>query len=96
MREKSLPQRIATLVLVAIVAATLLRTYDRLRSPPELIAPEAVERPDLVKWAVPGCYALRVDPWEWAPPIPDTSGVEPPAFNAVRAGERAGWHFPLR
>lgn len=80
MREKSLPQRIATLVLVAIVAATLLRTYDRLRSPPEPVAQEAVERPDLVKWAVPGCYAVRVDPWEWAPPIPDTSGVETPAF----------------
>lgn len=65
MRQKSVPQRIATWVLVALIAATLLRTWDRMRSPPEPVVREAVERPALVKWEMPGCYALRVNPWEW-------------------------------
>jgi hypothetical protein len=75
MNGKSLPHRIATWVLVALIAATLLRTWDRLRSPPPTTEPPSVERPDLVKWDMPGCYALRVDPWEWAAPPPDTLGL---------------------
>lgn len=79
-RPRSLPQRVATLLLVVIIAATLLRTWDRLRSPPEPVVREPVERPDLDKWAMPGCYALRVEPWEWAPPAPDTTEAPLPAF----------------
>lgn len=80
MRQKSLPQRIATLVLVALIAATLLRVWDRMRSPPEPVVPEPVERPDLVKWEMPGCYALRVDPWDWDSPTSDSTTIDPPAF----------------
>lgn len=80
MRQKSLPQRIATWVLVALIAATLLRTWDRLRSPPEPVVQEVVHRPDLVKWELPGCYALRVDPWEWTYSASDTTRPEAPAF----------------
>lgn len=80
MRQKPLSQRIATWVLVALIAATLLRTWDRMRSPPEPVVQETVERPDLVKWDVPGCYALRVDPWEWTSPATDTTDIDPPAF----------------
>jgi len=78
MRQKSLPQRIATWMLVVLIAATLLRTWDRLRSPPPLPESRSVERPDLVKWEMPGCYALRVDPWEWTSPPAD--GAEVPPF----------------
>lgn len=80
MREKSLPQRIATWVLVALIAATLLRAWDRMQSPPEPVVQEAVERPDLVKWELPGCYALRADPWDWTSPASDTAAIEAPAF----------------
>ena len=80
MREKSLPQRIATWVLVALIAATLLRAWDRMQSPPEPVVREAVERPDLVKWELPGCYALRADPWDWTSPASDTAAIEAPAF----------------
>jgi hypothetical protein len=80
MREKSLPQRIATWALVALIAATLLRAWDRMRSPPEPVLQEAVDRPDLVKWELPGCYALRADPWEWTSPASDTIAIEAPAF----------------
>ena len=78
-----MPQRIATWVLVAVIAATLLRTWDRMRSPPEPIVQEAFERPDLVKWEMPGCYALRVGPWEWTSPVSDTTRIEAPAFLSV-------------
>ena len=77
---KSLLQRIATLLVVGLIAATLLRVWDRLRSPPEPTVPEVVERPDLVKWDMPGCYALRVDPWDWAAPSSNTSELDVPAF----------------
>ena len=80
MRERSLLQRTATLVLVALIAATLLRTWDRMRSPPEPVVQEVVERPDLVKWEMPGCYALRVGPWEWTSSSSDTTATEAPAF----------------
>jgi len=80
MKQRSLPQRIATWVLVALIAATLLRTWDRMRSPPEPVGQELVERPDLVKWQIPGCYALRVNPWEWTSPSSDTTATEAPAF----------------
>jgi len=80
MRRKSLPQRIATWVLVALIAATLLRAWDRMRSAPEPEAPQAVERPDLVKWEMPGCYALRVDPWEWDSPSADSAAIVVPGF----------------
>jgi hypothetical protein len=80
MRQKPLPQRIATWVLVALIAATLLRTWDRMRSPPDPTVPEVVERPVLVKWDMPGCYALRVDPWDWTTPASNTSEVEVPTF----------------
>ena len=80
MRQKPLPQRIATWVLVALIAATLLRTWDRMRSPPEPVVQEVVERPDLVKWEIPGCYALRVDAWEWTSAASDTTETEAPAF----------------
>ena len=80
MRQKSLPQRIATLLVVVLIAATLLRVWDRMRSPPEATVPEVVERPDLVKWDLPGCYALRVDPWGWTSPASNTSELEVPAF----------------
>ena len=83
MREKSLPQRIATWVLVALIAATLLRTWDRMRSPPEPVLQEAVDRPDLMKWEMPGCYALRVDPWEWTSSPSDTTTPEVPAFLII-------------
>ncbi|MDP2469615.1 MAG: hypothetical protein Q8W46_02035, partial [Candidatus Palauibacterales bacterium] len=63
MRNRPLPQRIATWILVAMIAATLLRVWDRLRSPPEPVVREVIERPDLVKWEMPGCYALRVGSW---------------------------------
>ena len=33
--------------------------------------------------------AVRVDPWEWAPPIPDTSGVETPAFLTLAGSDLA-------
>jgi hypothetical protein len=66
--------------MVALIAATLLRTWDRMRSPPEPIVQQAVEWPDLVKWELPGCYALRVDPWEWTSPPAETTEVVPPAF----------------
>lgn len=79
MRQKSLPQRIATWVLVALIAMTLLRVWDRMRSPPPAVVREVVERPDLVKWEMPGCYALRVGPWEWTSD-PDTPTAEVPAF----------------
>lgn len=79
MRQKSLPQRIATWVLVALIAMTLLRVWDRMRSPPPAVVREVVERPDLVKWEMPGCYALRVGPWEWTSD-PDTPMAEVPAF----------------
>jgi hypothetical protein len=80
MRDKPLPQRIATWVLVALIAATLLRTWDRMRSPPEPVVQEVVERPDLAKWEMPGCYALRVNPWEWSSRASDTTAIDPPAF----------------
>jgi len=80
MNQRSLPQRIATWVLVALIAATLLRTWDRMTSPPEPVVQEVVERPDLVKWEMPGCYALRVEPWEWTSPASDTMEIEPPSF----------------
>lgn len=80
MRQKSLPQRIATWVLVALIAATLLRTWDRLNSPPEPVEPQPIERPDLVKWEMPGCYALRVDPWEWTFTAADSAAPDPPSF----------------
>jgi hypothetical protein len=80
MRQKSLPHRIATLVLVVIIAATLLRTWDRLRSPPEPVVQAVVERPDLAKWEMPGCYALRVNPWEWTSQASDTTAIEAPGF----------------
>ncbi|MBT8479907.1 MAG: hypothetical protein KJO06_13390 [Gemmatimonadetes bacterium] len=83
MRQKSLPQRIATWVIVALIAATLLRTWDRMRSPPEPVVREVVERPDLVKWGMPGCYTLRADTWEWDTPASDTTAFEVPAFLAV-------------
>jgi hypothetical protein len=79
-RQKSLGQRIATWALIALIALTLLRVWDRMRSPPEPVVREVVERPDLVKWEMPGCYALRVDPWEWTATGADTSGIEAPAF----------------
>ena len=78
MREKSLPQRIATWILVALIAATLLRTWDRLNSPPEPVVPEPVERPDLVKWEMPGCYALRAGPWDWTSGASDPGEDVPP------------------
>jgi hypothetical protein len=78
MNQKSLPHRIATWVLVALIAATLLRTWDRLHSPPPPATPRSVERPDLMKWEMPGCYALRVDTWDWTAPPPDT--LEVPSF----------------
>ena len=80
MRQKSLLQRIATLAVVVLIAATLIRVWDRMRSPPGPTAPEVVERPDLVKWDMPGCYALRVDPWDWTSASPDTSEFDVPAF----------------
>ncbi len=80
MRQKSLLQRIATLLVVGLIAATLLRVWDRMRSPPEPTAPEVVERPDLVKWDMPGCYALRVDPWDWTTPASNASELDVPAF----------------
>ncbi len=80
MRRKSLLQRTAGWVLVALIAATLLRTWDRMRSPPEPVVQEVVERPDLVKWEMPGCYALRVGPWEWTSSASDTTATEAPAF----------------
>ena len=80
MNRKSIPHRIATLFLIAIIAATLLRTWDRMRSSPEPVVQEVVVRPDLVKWDMPGCYALRVDPWEWTTPASDASELEVPAF----------------
>lgn len=79
MRQKSLPQRVATWVLVALIAMTLLRVWDRMRSPPPAVVREVVERPDLVKWEMPGCYALRVGPWEWTSDS-DTPTAEVPAF----------------
>ncbi len=83
MREKSLPQRFATWVLVALIAATLLRAWDRMGSPPEPVLQEAVDRPDLMKWEMPGCYALRVDPWEWTSSPSDTTTPEVPAFLII-------------
>jgi len=80
MRQRPLPQRIATWVLVALIAATLLRTWDRMRSPPDPVVQEVVQRPDLVKWDMPGCYALRADPWEWTSAAPETATIEAPAF----------------
>jgi hypothetical protein len=81
MREKPLAQRIATLFLVGLIAATLLRTWDRLRSPPEPPPAENIVRPDLVRWAMPGCYAVRVDPWEFAGrSLADSAAAEIPAF----------------
>ena len=79
MRQKSLPQRIATWALIALIAMTLLRVWDRVRSPPEPVVHEDVQRPDLVKWELPGCYALREDPWEWTS-ASDTTTPEIPAF----------------
>lgn len=64
MRHKPLPQRIATWVLVALIAATLLRVLDRFRAPPP--EPVLVERPDLARWEMPGCYDLAVGPWEFS------------------------------
>ncbi len=80
MRQKSLPQRIATWALIALIAMTLLRVWDRMRSPPEPVVREVVERPDLVKWEIPGCYALRVNPWEWTTVATDSTAPDPPSF----------------
>ena len=80
MRRTSLLQRTATWVLVALIAATLLRTWDRMRSPPEAVVQEVVERPDLVKWEVPGCYAFRVGLWEWTSSASGTIVTETPPF----------------
>jgi hypothetical protein len=80
MRQRSPGQRIATWALVALIALTLLRVWHRMRSPPEPVVREVVERPDLVKWEMPGCYALRVDPWEWTASEANTTGIEPPAL----------------
>ena len=80
MRQKSLPQRIATWVLVAVIAATLLRTWDRMQSPPEPVVQAAVDRPNLVKWEMPGCYALRVGPWDWTSTASDATAIDAPAF----------------
>ena len=71
MRQRSLPQRIATWVLVALIAATLLRTWDRMRSAPAPVLREIVERPDLVKWDLPGCYVAD------ASLFPTAVGVNP-------------------
>ena len=80
MRQKSLPQRIAAWALVALIALTLLRVWDRMRSPPEPVVRDVIERPDLVKWDIPGCYALRVDPWEWTSVSSDSTAPDPPSF----------------
>jgi len=80
MRNRPLPQRIATWILVAMIAATLLRVWDRLRSPPEPVLREVIERPDLVKWEMPGCYVLRVGSWSREATYADTSAVGFPAF----------------
>ncbi len=65
MSQRPLAHRIGTLLLVGIIAGTLLRLLDRIQTPIEPVLREPVERPDLVRWEMPGCYALRVDPWEW-------------------------------
>ena len=64
MRRQSRVHRIATLVLVALIAATLLRAWDRFRAPPP--EPTVVERPDLSRWDMPGCYDLAVESWEFS------------------------------
>lgn len=64
MKPRSRAQRIATLVLVVLIAAGLVRAWDRLRTPPP--EPEVVERPDLSRWNMPGCYALAVESWEFS------------------------------
>ncbi len=33
-----------------------------------------------MKWELPGCYALRADPWDWTSPASDTAAIEAPAF----------------
>lgn len=66
MRQKSPARRMATLVLVALVAATLLRVWDTIRSAPPPPEKETIERPELVRWEMPGCYAVRVEPWEFS------------------------------
>lgn len=76
-------QSVATIVLVVVIAATLVRAWDRLRSspePPTVTAP--VSRPDVGTWDMPGCYALRVQPWEWAG-SPDTAEQPLPGFLTV-------------
>jgi hypothetical protein len=64
MRGRSRGQRIATLLLVALIAATLLRAWDRFRAPPS--EPTIMQRPDLDQWEMTGCYDLAVEPWEFS------------------------------
>ena len=64
MRRKTGPQRFATLLLVVLIAASLVRALDRLRAPPP--PPDVIERPDLVRWDMPGCYDLSVESWAFS------------------------------
>lgn len=74
LKRKSVPQRIATVVLVVLIAASLVRAWDRLRAPPP--EPEVAERPDLRRWEMPGCYDLEVRPWEFS--VSAETGFEVP------------------
>jgi len=78
MRRTSPTQSIATLFLVIVIAATLVRAWERLRTPAETVRVSAPNRPDLVVWRLPGCYELRVDPWQWTASADSTTpSVDP-------------------
>lgn len=95
MSPRPLVHRIGTLLLVGIVAGTLVRVWDRISSPAEVTIREAVVRPDLVTWEMPGCYALRVEPWEWLdPPAPGDSAppfLTPPSRVRLLADSTDEW-----
>ena len=56
-------------VLVALLVVTLLGVYHYRRTRPGAEpGSAAVLRPELRRWDLPGCYALRVEPWIPAPP----------------------------
>ena len=74
MSRRSRPQRIATLILVVLIAASLVRALDRLTAPPP--EPEVIEPADLDRWEMPGCYDLAVGAWEFS--VSAESGFEVP------------------
>lgn len=61
-----------------------------------------MERPDLVRWEMPGCYTLRVEPWEFSVQaesgftVPETPPfLVPPSQVRLLPDSTDRWRRPL-